>query len=288
MTGQADVGEWAPPPYPAPWVVRAEDHFYFSRPIPSGEQTWLHPRYRYGNTHFGEEPTHTGVDIVGQQGTPVLASGPGEVVWVGYGLYRGVHDETDPYGLAIAIEHDFGHRGQQLFTVYAHLSEVHVWDGQRVQGGDLIGTVGITGDASGTHLHFEVRLGENHYFATRNPELWTVPPQGWGVLAGRLLHWNNRPIEEHLIQLTNLDTEQHWQAWTYVRDTVHPDDHYQENVVIGDLPAGPYEAQVNYWGRAYKSQFYVYPGQTNFIEFVGFEGFRIDPTPTSPPHSPHE
>jgi hypothetical protein len=170
--------------------------------------------------------------------------------------------------------------------VYAHLSETVVYDGQRVEQGDAIGRVGDTGHASGAHLHFEVRLGENRYFATRNPELWLAPPQGWGVLAGRFMHWNRRPLEEHLIQLANLETGQRLEAWTYAPDTVHPDAHYNENVVIGNVPAGPYEMQVNYWGRAYTAQFYVFPGQTNFVEFVGFDGFRIDPTATPALASP--
>ncbi len=180
------VSDWRPPPYAIPLAIRPTDHYYFTRPVPSGEVNWPNPRYRYGSTAFGEEPIHTGVDLGAERDTPVLAAGAGEVGWVGFGLYRGVFDLTDPYGLAVAIRHDFGHEQQLLYTIYAHLSSTIVWPGQRVSAGEQIGTVGDTGHASGPHLHFEVREGENRYFATQNPELWTVPAEGWGVLAGRV------------------------------------------------------------------------------------------------------
>ncbi|MCK4961558.1 MAG: hypothetical protein KAS19_03685, partial [Anaerolineales bacterium] len=80
---------WRPPPYPAPWAIQPNDHFVFSRPIPSGEVNWPNQSYRYGSTLFGEENIHTGVDLGADRGTPVLAAGSGEVLWAGYGLYRG-------------------------------------------------------------------------------------------------------------------------------------------------------------------------------------------------------
>lgn len=273
--------DWVPPSYPVPWSLRPHDHFFFTRPIAASEPFWLHARYRYGNTHFGEEPIHTGIDYVASRGTPVLAAGPGMVISAGYGLYGGVEDKTDPYGLAVAIEHDFGYQGQRLYTVYAHLSEIHAWRGQRVAAGDILGEVGDTGRASGSHLHFEVRLGENRFFHTRNPELWTVPAEGWGVLAGRIMSTWGYAMEERLLQLTHLESGERWDVWTYKRDTVHGDDYYQENFVIGDLPEGPYEAYISYWGAPFRAQFYLYPGQTNLIEFRGIEGFTIEPKSVS-------
>jgi murein DD-endopeptidase MepM/ murein hydrolase activator NlpD len=276
----AAIADWRPPPYPAPLALRPEDHFYFSRPIPSGEVNWPHPQYRYGGTFFGEESTHTGVDLGAQRGTPVLAAGAGEVVWTGYGLYRGITDQNDPYGLAIAIRHDFGFDGQLLYTVYAHLETSRVWRGQRVAAGEQIGTVGNTGHASGPHLHFEVRLGENYYFSTRNPELWMVPPEGWGVLAGRIVSTWGRPIPEAKVHVTSVDTGQEWEVWTYALDTVHSDAGYNENFVLGDLPAGPYEISLVYAGKLYRAWLFLLPGQTNFVTFKGQAGFQVEPTPT--------
>jgi len=277
LTFEADPPEavslWRPPPYPAPWALRPEDHFLFARPIPSGEVNWPNPRYRYGSTAFGEETTHTGVDLGAARHTPVLAAGAGEVVWVGFGLYRGVEDLSDPYGLAVALRHDFGYGLQRLYTVYAHMQSAAVWPGQRVEGGEQIGTVGDTGRASAPHLHFEVRVDENRYFNTRNPELWMVPAEGWGVLAGRVENTYGTQLPEYLVQIRSLETEQVWEVWTYARGTVVPDEIYQENFVISDLPAGPYAVEIDFSGREYVTYLYVNPGQTTLVHFAGRWGF---------------
>ncbi|MBM7441927.1 peptidoglycan DD-metalloendopeptidase family protein [Streptomyces sp. HB132] len=88
---------------------------------------------------------HTGVDFVVPTGTPVKAIGPGEVVTAGAG---------GDYGNQVVIRHEDG-----TFSQYAHLSEVKAVVGQSVQGGTLIGWSGETGNASGPHLHFEIRTG---------------------------------------------------------------------------------------------------------------------------------
>jgi hypothetical protein len=258
--------------------LKPEDHFYFGRPIPTGARNWPNPQFRYGSTYFGEETTHTGVDLGAARGTDVLAAGDGEVVWVGYGLYRGIEDPTDPYGLSIAIRHDYGHQGQQLFTVYAHLASANVWRGQHVKLDEKIGTVGDTGHASGAHLHFEIRLGENRFFSTRNPELWMVPSEGTGVLAGQVFSTRGLALDEQLIQIRNLETGQRWEVWTYAIGTVHPDEALNENFAIGDLPAGGYEVQINFVGKIYLKHLYLYPGQTNMIYFRGRQGFQTEPT----------
>lgn len=276
---QPDLG-WRPPPYPAPWSIQPQDHFYFIRPIPSGEVNWPNPSYRYGSTLNGEETIHTGIDIGAERGTPVLATGDGEVVWAGYGLYRGIYDETDPYGLAVAIRHDFGYEGQPVYTVYAHMESVIVWKGQPVKTGEHIGMVGETGHASGAHLHYEVRIGENRYFSTRNPELWIVPPDGWGVLVGRVENTYRRLLEEQLVQIHSLETGQRWDVWTYATGTVHSDEFYGENFVISDLPAGPYEIRIDFAGHPMTAQFWLHPGKTNYFTFKGRQGFIVQPTPT--------
>jgi len=252
------------------------------RPIPSGDVNWAHPLYRYGNTYFGEESVHTGVDLGADRDAPVVAVADGEVVWAGYGLYTGTRDLSDPYGLAIAIRHDFGYRDQVLYTVYAHLGDVYVWMGQRVTAGEEIGVVGDTGHASGPHLHFEVRVGENRYYASRNPELWIVPPEGWGVLAGQILDTAGRPILDNEVTVRSLETGRRWEAWTYADQTVNGDDVLAENVALADLPAGPYEITVVYYQRSRSASLWVSPGQTNFFVFRGSRGFTIEPTPPPP------
>lgn len=271
---------WRPPPYTPPWSLGPYDHFFLLRPIQSNDVNWPNPQYRYGSTLLGEEDLHTGIDISAARGAPVVAVGAGEVISAGYGLYRGVEDVTDPYGLAVAILHDFGYDGKPLYSIYAHMGSIDVWPGQHVEAGEQLGIVGETGDASGPHLHFEVRLGENRYFSTRNPELWIVPYEGWGVLAGKVKDSFGRPLYEQLIEITSLETGEHWNVWTYAQGTVIPDDHFDENFVISDLPAGPYEVLINYVGHALTAQFYLYPGRVNFLRFEGRAGFTIEPTST--------
>lgn len=270
------VVDWRPPPYPAPLAIRPTDHFYFMRPIPSGAVNWPNPRYRYGSTAFGEESIHTGVDLGADRHTPVVAAGDGEVIWVGFGLYGGQNDPTDPYGLAIAIRHYFGHLDQTLFSIYSHLQSTNVWLGQKVEAGEQIGTVGSTGHASGPHLHFEVRLGDNRYFASRNPELWMVPAEGWGVLAGRVQDTWGNDLREHQIRISSVETDEVWDVWTYALGTIKADEAYQENFVISDLPAGPYQVAINFQGRAYTALLYVHPGQTNLLSFKGRWGYSFE------------
>ena len=87
---------------------------------------------------------HAGVDFPAPEGTPVRAAGPGRVAWAA---------PRAGWGLLVAIAHRDGVR-----TLYAHLSEAAVRLGERVETGAVLGRVGATGDATGPHLHFEVRV----------------------------------------------------------------------------------------------------------------------------------
>jgi murein DD-endopeptidase MepM/ murein hydrolase activator NlpD len=88
---------------------------------------------------------HTGVDFPVATGTTVKAVAPGRVVSAGWG---------GSYGYQVVIRHADGR-----YTQYAHLSAISVRSGQSVGGGQRIGRSGSTGNATGPHLHFEVRTG---------------------------------------------------------------------------------------------------------------------------------
>lgn len=111
-------------------------------PLPKGS-------YRLSAT-FGQAGSmwssgyHTGQDFSASQGTAVLAATDGLVVFAGSG---------GRYGSLIEIAHSDG-----VQTWYAHLSVIGVRVGARVRAGDRIGSVGSTGNSTGPHLHFEVRL----------------------------------------------------------------------------------------------------------------------------------
>lgn len=279
----APVSAWRPPLYPTPWALSPYDHFYFSRPIAADQINWPSQNYRYGGEFF-EDVIHTGVDIPAPLDTPVLAAGAGKVIWAGYGVYRGGYDTTDPYGLAVVIRHEFGYHGQDLYTIYGHLKEIDVVEGQFIQTGAQLGLVGETGRVTGPHLHFEVRLGENSFFATRNPELWIVPPVGWGVLAGQILDSNGRYVAAQPIVVTSSTTGQNWFSRSYgVPGPVNSDPYYLENLVVGDLPAGSYLLRLNYAGVSYTETIEIFAGQVNYFYFNGKDGFTVAPPPTPVP-----
>ena len=275
----APVSAWRPPLYPAPWALSPNDHFYFLRPIAADQINWPSQDYRYGGEFF-QNVVHTGVDIPAPMGTPVLAAGSGKIIWAGYGVYRGGYDTSDPYGLAVTIRHDFGYQGQTLYSIYGHMDEIDVVEGQIVKSGDVLGVVGETGKVTGPHLHFEVRVGENSFFSTRNPELWIVPPIGWGVLAGQVLDSNSIPVEAQPVVITSAVTGQNWFSQSYgAAGPVNADPYYQENITVGDLPAGKYIIRLSYAGRSYSEEIHIYPGRVSYFYFYGRAGIVIAPPP---------
>ncbi len=256
--------DWAPPPMAIPVSIRPEDHYWLTRPIPSDQVTWPHPYYRYGNTYFGQMRVHSGVDLKAKTGTPVSSAGDGEVVFAGWGLYDEARGRNDPYGLAIAIKHDFGYRGRDVYTVYAHLSESYVEVGDKVSQKELIALSGNTGNSSGPHLHFEVRVGRNDFYSSRNPELWMAPLTGYGSIAGRVIDEQGNYINDVKFSINSKDRDQDWLMWTYSKNVVNRDNLYQENFILSDLPAGEYEVVVRLRGQTYTADLDVYPGQTTF------------------------
>ncbi len=277
---------WRPPMYPVPWAPTLHDHFFLARPIPAFYGRLPTTDYRYGGAFFRGE-VHTGIDIPGDPGTPVLAAGRGQVIWAGYGLNSGHPGQKGPYGLAVMLRHDFGWQGRTLYTVYAHLSEVDVRPGWWVDAGTPLGRMGNTGHTTGPHLHFEVRLGSfdgegKVSFESRNPELWLVPPVGWGILVGQVLDSWGRPLSHNIVYIASLeDKDFHWRTYTYVAHNplIHSDPYYRENYVFGDLPAGKYRLTVPYGGNFFSQEFTVRPGRVTFFRFKGWGGFQADAQP---------
>lgn len=106
---------------------------------------------------------HAGMDFTAPVGTEVHATGDGKVVFADY--------SANGYGLHVTIDHGFDYQ-----TLYAHMDELKVRQGQQVKRGDVIGAVGNTGLSAGPHLHYEVhKNGEpvdpaNYYFNDLTPE----------------------------------------------------------------------------------------------------------------------
>lgn len=91
----------------------------------------------------GADAFHPGVDIAAPSGTPVRATADGIILEAG-------RDEAG-YGNEVLIDHGYG-----LATRYGHLRRIFVVEGQQVKQGQIIGSVGMTGRATGPHLHYEV------------------------------------------------------------------------------------------------------------------------------------
>lgn len=268
--------DWRPPLYEIPWAPGPYDHFYFLRPIAVNEVNWPLPDYRYGGTFFAPDIVHTGIDIVAPRGTPVLSAEAGRVVWAGTGLYFGVYNPEDPYGMAVVIEHDFGYKNSPLFTVYAHMDEITINLGDTLKAHQPIGIVGNTGFTTGPHLHFEVRVGDNNFFQTKNPELWIAPPQGWGIAAARIMNLAYGPIEKLDVKLTSLSTKKVYQARTYTMRGVNSDDYYQENFALSDLSAGFYQVSFDYQEQNYVHTIEIKPGVVTYFSFHPNTGFSDD------------
>lgn len=117
-----------------------------------GQFKWPVPGYYNVTSNFGWrthpifkiQRLHNGIDIGAPTGTPIIAAYAGEVVVATYQAAAGNY---------IMINH-----GSNLYTVYMHMSKFNVKVGQSVKQGDTIGLVGSTGNSTGPHLHFSVRL----------------------------------------------------------------------------------------------------------------------------------
>jgi murein DD-endopeptidase MepM/ murein hydrolase activator NlpD len=92
----------------------------------------------------GESEFHRGLDISAQRGTPVRAPASGVVAFAGNG---------GEYGNTVILDH-----GRDLRSLYGHLQEIKVKNGERIERGDVIALTGNTGRTSGPHLHYEIQV----------------------------------------------------------------------------------------------------------------------------------
>ncbi|MEX1247789.1 MAG: M23 family metallopeptidase [Anaerolineales bacterium] len=281
----------SPASFPAPLALNPHDHFYFARPVADADLKSPIPSQRYGVLQEAGEihDAHLGLDIGLNSRTPVRAAAGGTVTWAAYGLlYNSVNYIDDPYGISVVIRHDFGIDGKRLYTIYAHLSEAKVKVGDRVESGQVIALSGDTGLTTGPHLHFEVRLGGNTIYLTRNPELWIAPPENYGVLTGRVATTRDALLMNRLVEVRSLDTGKLYTMYTYATEyKLLPDDYYAENFALGDLPAGRYEVAVPYLGVWRRAEVEIKPGAVTYFHFRGLDGYSFelpaDPIPENVP-----
>ena len=128
-----------------PAKPRAKAHVVLTAPVRNYSSRRLTSRYgvrkdpRYNTKEF-----HHGIDIKAESGDDVLASASGTVIFAG---------KQSGFGKVVIIDH-----GKRFCTVSAHLSSILVKEGASVGRGEVIGKVGRSGNATGTHLHYELRI----------------------------------------------------------------------------------------------------------------------------------
>ena len=108
-----------------------------------GRITSVFGETRYSPSSGGTRP-HMGIDISAPSGTPIVAPAEGVVLMAG---------KEAEYGRLVCIDHGHGYT-----TMYGHLKEMHVKPGDKIQAGKILGTVGTSGNTTGPHLHYEVRI----------------------------------------------------------------------------------------------------------------------------------
>jgi murein DD-endopeptidase MepM/ murein hydrolase activator NlpD len=259
-----------------PYVCAYPGHFFMALPIASPYVDVVDPTYRYGSTQGGLRKIHHGVEFVNSQGTPVLAAADGIVMVAGNDFETPYADFPAFYGNLVVIGHQFPGIDELVFSIYGHLFEVQTEVGQQVSTGDQIGLVGFTGAAIGEHLHFEVRLSENSYRTTRNPELWLQPHsdesgQPHGAIAGIILDQFGDPIPLVSITIEQMSPEGDTPSAAYYLEsyadwTVNGDDDLGENFALGDVPAGRY--RVSFVARGLQRyEIEVFAGQVTMIRF---------------------
>ena len=99
---------------------------------------------RFGNRESIRTSGHTGLDIAAPAGTPIKAAADGTVIFAGY---------SGGYGYVVKMNN-----GNGVQTYYGHCSKLYVSTGEKVEAGETIAAVGSTGNSTGNHLHFEVRV----------------------------------------------------------------------------------------------------------------------------------
>jgi len=116
------------------------------QPISPADRIWLTSTFGYRIDPFTKaRRAHYGIDLAGQYGLKIHATGDGVVEVAQHNLYG--------YGKEVVIDHGFGYESR-----YAHLLEILVKPGQEVKRGQVVGTLGSSGRSTGPHLHYEITL----------------------------------------------------------------------------------------------------------------------------------
>lgn len=256
-----------------PFIVEyciTDGHFLFQRPIQPPGNTFVDRIYPYGSTQNGTREPHHGVEFLNGFGTPVHAAGEGVVQFAGPDKEASYSPWRNFYGNLVVIRH-----ADEMYTLYAHLSKIEVQVGDEVRAGDVIGEVGQSGVATGSHLHFEVRRGGDgtDYFSTLNPELWLKPNKDetgnlLGAISFSIVDKNSNFVFAEFTASFHLDKNEpkiksHYVV-TYTKDMMRG----AENAALGDLPPGFYRVALKHNGHFYERWVEVKSGKLTQVVIV--------------------
>jgi len=261
------VDGWRRPPLEVPFARHPLDHYWFIRPVGSNNENSELSYYPYGSDGPRNNlRIHHGIDLANPIGVEVYAAGSGTVAWADKGHFN-EYESITAYGNTVVIDHDFGNDGQHIYTLYAHLSAILVSSGEHVESGQVIGLIGDTGQVTGPHVHFEVRVGIDSYFTTRNPVLWMASYVGTGVIAGRVAFPDSSVVTDAVIMLIDRETGRVIERTnSYAGFGVTSDDGWNENFVFADVPAGRYLVTSRLSTIMWSGEVEVVPGATNWVE----------------------
>ncbi len=280
LQGQSDDGgeaappdvpsvSWNPPSLPVPLARHPYDHYWFVRPVASNYVNYGLAWYPYGSNGPSDNlRVHHGIDIPNPVGVEVHAAADGTVIYSDKG-HNNQNETIATYGNTVVIEHNYGYRGQPVYTLYAHMSVLLVKADDVVQAGDVIGLIGATGQVSGPHVHFEVRVGRDWYYSVRNPDLWMAPYVGTGVIAGRIKFADGslaNDVDVTVIDLASGATTH--RTTSYAGFGVNADDNWNENFTVPDVPVGHYLITATYGTLTWSGQLEVREGMTNWVDMI--------------------
>jgi hypothetical protein len=242
--------------------------FRFKRPVRDNIQT--NGSYLYGEPNFQVSGlAHTGIDISISYDT-VFSASDGTVYFVGYNPVDTINGyEPNGAGNYVIIRSIWNNKN--VYLNYYHLSKPLVGTGGSVSAGTPIAISGNTGNSTGPHLHFEIRMNSQSFSLTgsrRNPELW-AGISGMGAIYGKVTSAPNSTI----VNITPdpkprppYTTFSYALTYNFNDNKIGSDDIYQENYAIGDVKPGTYT--ITALNGAYRRIVTVDAGEVVNADFV--------------------
>ena len=237
-------------------------HQWMLRPVSSDYNDMKDQTYLYGSKYDGSFRQHQGNEYNNPEGVKLRAVDSGTIVFINKRIGH------------LVLKCDTRFEDYFVYAHYHHMDESYFWIGKKVNRGEFIGAIGKKGNVTNEHLHFEVSLSEtddsNVPNETVNPELWKRPLPGCGTIAGSVVDTAGNPLMG--VKIYGIEkpvpTETPFSYAETYRDSVNASPAYNENFVIGDVPAGEYLIWAEYDGSKYAVKAKVGPAKVTRVKIV--------------------